>query len=148
MAVPVQKFRELVFQLLYSEDMAQPDASEMNDLMMVELSVPKEAVKEAQNRVRDIITHRKTLDAHIIAVLKDYSFERIPGVERNVLRLAVFEMLYDSSIPEKVAIAEALRLARKFGTDESVSFVNAILDNIYKHERSSHSNLPETGPAE
>ena len=61
-----------------------------------------------------------------------YAFERIQSVERNVLRLGVFEMLYDSSIPPKVAISEAMRLSRKFSNPESSHFINALLDHLYK----------------
>lgn len=61
-----------------------------------------------------------------------YEFERIPRIERNVLRLGVYEIMYDSDIPPKVAIAEAIRLTRKFATPESATFVNAILDSILK----------------
>ena len=62
-----------------------------------------------------------------------YEFERIQTVERNILRLAVFEIFFDNgTVPPKVALAEAMRLARKFSTYESTSFINAILDAIYK----------------
>src|SRR5690606_29501809 len=62
-------------------------------------------------------------------------FERIPRVERNILRLAVFELLHDPSVPPTVAIAEAIRLTRKFATPEAATFINAVLDAIFKMQR-------------
>lgn len=132
MAVPQQKFREIVFQMLYSSDLGRASEEDMLPLLMEELSVPKQAVKIAQERVRNIFDKQKEIDKTIAKISTSYEFDRIQSVERNVLRLGVFELLYDDSIPPKVAIAEALRLARKFGSPESAAFVNAVLDHIYK----------------
>jgi transcription antitermination protein NusB len=77
-------------------------------------------------------SHLEEIDLMISNTSHSYAFERIQSVERNVLRLGVFELFFDPSIPPKVAIAEAMRLARKFGTKESAVFVNAILDTLYK----------------
>lgn len=132
MAVPQQKFRELVFQLLYSYDMGRANESDMIELMMAELAVTKKTVRTAQENVLAILSKQPEIDALIAKTSTSYAFERIQSVERNILRLGVYEVLFDDSIPPKVAIAEAIRLSRKFGTIESASFVNAILDHIYK----------------
>ena len=63
-----------------------------------------------------------------------YDLDRIHSVERNVLRLGIYELFYETEIPPKVAIAESIRLSKKFGTPESVSYVNAIIDNLYKRK--------------
>lgn len=132
MAVPVQKLREIVFQMLYSTDLGRSTDENMLDLLTKELAVTKKVVKDVQARVHLIREQIKEIDALIAKTSKSYEFERIQSVERNILRLGAFELLYDSTIPPKVAIAEALRLARKFSTKESASFINAILDAIYK----------------
>lgn len=132
MSLPAQKFREIVFQMLYSFDMGKAQDEPMAELLSNELAVAKSSVKAAQERVRDLLSRIDEIDALIAKTSHSYEFERIQSVERNILRIGVYEILHDPSIPPKVAIAEAMRLARKFSTKEAASFVNAILDCIYK----------------
>jgi len=132
MAVPIQKFREIVFQMLYSYDIGGPTEDEIQELLMKELAVTRKTVKLAKERVDEARSHLKEIDKHILKTCVSYEFERIQTVEKNILRLSIFEMLYDNSIPPKVAISEGMRLARKFGSPESAGFINAVLDHIYK----------------
>jgi N utilization substance protein B len=132
MALSPQKFREMVFQLLYSKDMGNSEEELMLELMMNELAISKRNVKLAQERVTQILDLLPTIDPKIASVSHSYDFDRIQAVTKNILRLGVFELLFDDAIPPKVAIAEAMRLARKFGTPESATFVNALLDQLYR----------------
>jgi len=132
MAVPLQKFREVVFQMLYSYDISHATDENMLDLLTKELSVTRKTVRDAQERVHQIRQKLDQIDEMITKTSHAYAFERIQSVERNVLRLGIFELFFDETIPPKVAISEAMRLARKFGTKESAIFVNAILDALYK----------------
>jgi transcription antitermination protein NusB len=132
MAVPAPKFRELVFQILYSYDLGQSHDQDMLELLAKELSIAKNVVRQAQARVHEILRYLDQIDATISKTSHSYAFERIQTVERNVLRLGIFELFYDPAIPHKVAIAEAKRLARKFSTKESASFVHALLDAAYR----------------
>ena len=132
MALSQHKFREIVFQLLYSQDIGHPDEALMTELMMGELAVSKKNVRSAQDRVSQIQGHLAEIDRLISSVSASYDFERIQTVTKNILRVAVFELIYDNQIPPKVAIAEAIRLSRKFNTPESASFVNALLDNLFQ----------------
>jgi len=132
MPLPQSKFREVIFVLLYSQDTGNSRSDEIVSLVMKELSVTKKNVYLAMDKVELIRAKQDEIDALITKTSRDYQFERIQTVERNVLRLGIYEMLYDDEIPPKVAIAEALRLSRKFSTPESTSFVNAILDHIYR----------------
>lgn len=127
-----QKFREIVFQLLYSQDVSRPAESVMTDLMMSELAVSKRNVRLAHERVQLILNELLKIDQLISSVSKSYDFDRIQLVTKCILRLGVFELLFDEQIPEKVAIAEAIRLSRKFSSPESASFVNAILHTLYQ----------------
>jgi N utilization substance protein B len=147
MSLPQQKFREIIFQLLYSQDMAQSKEEDVVPLIMAELAVTKKSVRSGLEKAQKIIAVQNELDQLITGASLAYSFERIPSVERNILRLGVFEMLYDEEIPPKVAIAEAIRLARKFGSPESSSFVNAILDNIYKKSQGEAIDTKELAKA-
>lgn len=140
MALSQHKFREIVLQLLYSQDIGRPDEALMTELMMGELAVSKKNVRLAQERVKQIQTLLPDIDQLISSVSTSYDFERIQTVTKNILRLAVFELLYDDQIPPKVAMAEAIRLSRKFNTPESASFVNALLDHLYRNSLGEKGN--------
>ena len=72
------------------------------------------------------------LDDYIAAASEHWKISRITYVDKNILRVAIYEMLYSSEVPPKVAIDEALELAKKFGAEESKDFVNGILDRVLK----------------
>lgn len=141
MALPRQKFRELVFQLLYSHDFSESDEKDMTPFMMHEFAVSKKTVRMAVERKEQVQLKQDEIDRLISKVSKAYDFERISRVERNILRLGVFELMHEDSIPPKVAITEAIRLTRKFGSPEGASFVNAILDAIYSEGRTDDISL-------
>ena len=142
MALPPQKFREIVFQLLYSSDFAPLDPEHSIPFMMGELKVTRRSMVEAHARVCAIAEKLGEIDEKIAASSTSYSFDRISRVERTILRQGIFELLFDPDLPPRVAIAEAIRLCRKFGTPESAQFVNAILDDVLKQNASSNQPLP------
>ena len=122
----------MVFQMLYSYDFSDSDESDVIDMLMHELKVTKKSASDATRKVKAILERKNEIDEMIRPASTEYQLERISRVEKNILRLGIFEMYFDDAIPEKVAITEAIRLCRKFGTPESADFVNAILDCIYK----------------
>jgi N utilization substance protein B len=146
MALPPQKFREIVFQLLYSQDFTPLEPENSIPFMMNELKVTRRSMLEAHARVNQILEKFSELDEKIAASATDYSFDRISRVERTILRQGVFELLFDPALPPKVAIAEGIRLCRKFGTPESSQFVNAVLDDIYKKMGEAHESTVSEEP--
>jgi transcription antitermination protein NusB len=132
MPLPAQKFREMVFQMLYAYDSSHSVEADVIELLMHELKVTKKSAIEASRRVQLVLERKIEIDEMIRPASTEYQFERISSVEKNILRLGVYELCFDDAIPAKVAITEAIRLCRKFGTPESAHFVNAILDRIYK----------------
>lgn len=132
MTLPARKFREVVLQLLYSFDLGVDDPEALIPLVSSELQVARGEVRRAAERVALLTSLQEELDSEIRAVSKGYALDRIHRVERNILRLGVYEILHDDEVPPKVAIAEALRLTRKFSTPEAGAFVNALLDAIYR----------------
>jgi N utilization substance protein B len=82
----------------------------------------------AEKLVRGVRTHLAELDAQIQAVSKNWRLERMARVDRNLLRLALYELKYAEDVPAKVAINEAIEIAKRYGTAESSAFVNGILD--------------------
>lgn len=136
MSLPQQKFREIVFQILYSKDFGCEEKDEVVSLLMPVLKATKKAIKLASDRAAAIASALPEMDELIAKQSIAYDFNRISRVERNVLRLGLFELIHDPGIPPKVAIHEAVRLCRKFGTRESAHFINAVLDGIYKKQES------------
>ncbi len=132
MALSQQKFREIVFLSLYSYDSGKGTEEDVIPLLMNELAVTRRSVKEAQHKVLEIQSQLPEIDPLIAKISTSYDFNRIQTVELNILRLGVFELLYDAKIPPKVAISEAMRLTRKFATPAAAAFVNAVLDRIYQ----------------
>jgi transcription antitermination protein NusB len=135
MPLPQKKLREVVFQILYAKDLIELDAEATIPLIMKQVSITKKSVRTAIERTEMINQHLTDIDALIGTASESYDFARIQRVELTVLRIGIFEMLYDETIPHKVAIAEALRITQKFSTKEAVHFVNAILDAIYKKQQ-------------
>jgi transcription antitermination protein NusB len=131
MTIPRKKFREIVFQLLYSHNLSESTKDDMVPMMREQVKVGKAVLHQAHERMLEVVKHQTELDRMIEGASKEYEVSRIQRVEMNVLRLAVFEMLYDDAVPPKVAITEAIRLSKKFSTPESLKFVNAVLDQIY-----------------
>lgn len=80
--------------------------------------------------VAGVADHQEELDALIRRHSEHWRLERMAAVDRNLLRLALFELLYQPDIPAKVVINEAVELAKRFGSEESGAFVNGILDRI------------------
>jgi N utilization substance protein B len=80
--------------------------------------------------IRGTVEHRDQVDAHIKKHAKNWELSRMAVVDRNILRLAAFEMLFREDIPPVVSINEAVDIAKKFSTEDSGKFVNGILDQI------------------
>lgn len=80
--------------------------------------------------IRGVIEHRDVLDEHIKKHVKNWDLHRIAAVDRNILRLAIYEMLHREDIPPVVSINEAVDVAKKFSTQDSGKFVNGILDKV------------------
>jgi len=92
----------------------------------------EEAFAFAQGLVRGTLDNREQVDALIREQADNWRLERMPPVDRNVLRLAVFEMLYETDTPKLVIVDEAIELAKKFGSEQSGRFVNGLLDGLLK----------------
>jgi N utilization substance protein B len=92
----------------------------------------EEAFLYAQSLVRGTVDHREQIDEMIRGQADNWRLERMPAVDRNILRLAVYEMLFEMDIPKLVVVDEAIELAKKFGSEQSGRFVNGLLDGLLK----------------
>ena len=84
----------------------------------------------ALNLVEGVLSHRAETDERISRYAENYELSRLAVVDRNILRLAIYEMLHRDDIPPVVSINEAIEIAKRFGSEESSRFVNGILDRV------------------
>jgi transcription antitermination protein NusB len=122
--------------------------SELRGLPTLELLSERQSTGEvpvqpyAAELVRGVATHSERIDELISWNLVDWTMERLPAVDRNILRIGVYELLWADGVPDGVAISEAVALAQDLSTDNSPSFVNGVLARI-KAEKPTLSLDPE-----
>ncbi len=85
-----------------------------------------------QNLVQGVLTNVKNIDEYIIKYATEWPLDQITTVDRNILRLGIYELIFDQNIPAKVAINEAIEIAKAFGGEASGKFVNGVMGAIYK----------------
>jgi len=133
---PPEKLDEALEQFWQSQRAAAIQAEEGNASWGQPAELPPPTAEEAAMRlfadplVRGVIEHRVELDSAIEKHVRNWSMERMAAVDRNVLRLATYEMLHRDDIPPVVSINEAVDIAKKFSTHDSGKFVNGILDKV------------------
>ena len=134
MSLPQQKNRELVFEILYSYQFHEGDSEDLCRLLMREHKVSKKNALNAVVKANLVAQEIKTIDALIQKVSHSYDLKRIHGIEKAILRLALFELFIEKKNPPEIVIAEAKRLARKFTSDDAQGFVHALIDALIKTE--------------
>jgi N utilization substance protein B len=139
-----RKARSIALQALYEIDSVQHDPEETLKNLREELKLSDETFKFAGELVNGVVRYKEKLDAQIHRYAPAWPIEQIAFIDRNILRLAIFEILIDNKIPVKVAINEAVELAKNFGGDSSSKFVNGVLGaisaNISKEDPSIGGN--------
>ena len=123
--------RELATQFLYQHDLGGGAVDEaLAYFWQTQEDVADQTRKFAEELIRGTVEHRADIDDKIKKYTEHWELQRIAAVDRNILRLAIFEMLYRDDIPPVVSINEAVDIAKKFSTRESGAFVNGILDRL------------------
>ena len=134
-----RKARSIALQALYEIDAVGHDPETTLRHLLEETKLTEENVSFAQELVRGVVRYKEKLDAHIKRFAPAWPVEQIAVIDRNILRLAIFEVLLDNKVPMKVAINEAVELAKDFGSDNSPRFVNGVLGAVsalIKNEKS------------
>lgn len=101
----------------------------------------------ARRLVRGTVDHHDLLDAEIRRHAENWRLERMPAIDRNILRLAIYEMLHEEGVPHVVIVDEAIELAKKFGSESSGRFVNGLLDGVLKSQRQPATVSGDEGKA-
>ena len=141
-----RKSRELLLQLLFqAETNAEKDHGVLLKHFWDDFPAPQDILRRTEDLYLKIFAHKNELDARIEAHAERWKLSRMSVVDRNVLRMAVYELLYDDRVPGEVAINEAIDIAKRFGGESSGAFVNSILDKVWKQGRSaSQESLSES----
>ena len=122
-------------QMLYQHDIAGQPIDELFETYWTEMrdDVDEDVSHFANLLVQEAIHHLDDIDRLIAGRAENWRIERMAAVDRNILRLAVYEFLYESDTPKVVIINEALEIARRYSTYEATQFINGLLDAIRRH---------------
>jgi len=125
-----RKARMLAFQALYEIDSVGHDVVAVADRLLAGGELSEENAFFVRELVSGVIQNKEQIDRNIRHFAPAWPMEQIPLVDKNILRLAIFEILLDNRVPVKVAIDEAVELAKTFGSDSSSRFVNGVLGSV------------------
>ena len=130
MAGARRKARVLALQVLYEVDSAGHQAEVVVNHLLAKGGLSAENSVFVRELVSGVMRNEEKIDLHIQSFAPAWPIEQIPVVDRNILRLAIFEILLDNKVPVKVAINEAVELAKTFGGGNSSRFVNGVLGSV------------------
>lgn len=127
-----RKSRELALQALYQWDITKQDPLKITVQLSEHFSTEKGRDEFAERIVLGVLEHLQELDRLIERYSEHWRLDRMTVIDRSILRIATFEFLYCEDIPPKVTLNEAIELGKQYGSDDSGSFINGILDQIQK----------------
>jgi N utilization substance protein B len=146
------KARKRALDVLYAAEVRGVAAEEV----LVQLEQERRAARDAMNPytaqlVRGVSHHRLRIDELLSTHSEGWPLDRMPSVDRNLLRIGVFEVLWSDEVPDAVAVAEAVELAGEISTDDSPKFVNGVLGRIVQlkpmlPEGAAESSKPDNAP--
>ncbi len=125
-----RRARITALQTLFEVDLTNHDPGTALQERLNESPLPASGVSFCEALVRGVLTHKSTLDTIIQAIAPEWPIDQMAAIDRNVLRIAAHELLYDRETPPKVVINEAVELAKMFGSDSSSRFVNGVLGTL------------------
>jgi N utilization substance protein B len=134
-----RKARELALQMLFENDVSGTEPGEMFDRSTDLARSPESVGSFTKRLVSGTLGHRDALDKIISKQAEHWRLSRMPIVDRNILRLALYELLYEPDTPRPVVIDEALEIAKRFSTPQSSQFINGILDGVLKSRAAERS---------
>ena len=127
-----RKARELALKMLYQMEVNRDTVDQALQKYTKIFPYQDDIIDYARFLLTGVGREQKTLDGYIAIASEHWKISRITYVDRNILRVGIYEMLYSEEVPPKVAIDEALELAKKFGAEDSKDFVNGILDRVLR----------------
>jgi N utilization substance protein B len=125
-----RKTKVIALQALYEVDAVGHDPIQVLDRLMVEADLPASARQVTREMVRGVVENRRELDRIITELAPSWPVSQIAAVDRSLLRLAIYELMFSRQAPPKVTVNEAVDLARAFGSESSRKFVNGVLGSV------------------
>jgi transcription antitermination protein NusB len=138
-----RRAREFALQLLFQIDLAPGDLEDTLDEFWAGRRTSESVLQFAEDLVRGTLARRDAIDEILAASALNWRVSRMAVVDRNILRMAIYEFLFQAATPRVVVIDEAIEIAKKFGNDESGPFINGILDAIRIRLESGELALPD-----
>jgi len=126
------KARKRALDLLYASELRGESAADALDRAVEEGEGPTN--EYTSSLVRGVVEHQARIDEVLASYSEGWTLDRMPAVDRNVLRLGVYELLYVDDVPDAVAVSEAMALVRDLSTDESPQFVNGVLGSVVRNK--------------
>lgn len=130
-----RRARESALQILFQIDLAQIEPEAAIRHVLAENTLSEPASRFAAGLVKGTLANLTEIDQIIRSLSRDWNPDRLARVDRNVLRLAVYELRHEPEVPPNVAINEAIEVAKKFGGDDSGRFVNGILGKLVEPQK-------------
>ncbi len=130
-----RRARELALQMLYQHELTGEPPEAIQSDFEVWKTAPEAAQHFADELLRGTLEHLEEIDGLLARQTAHWKLDRLAAVDRNILRIAMFELLYHRETPPAVVIDEAIEIAKRFGAEESSRFVNGVLDGFVKRGR-------------
>lgn len=137
--------RVAVLQALYEADNSRHRPEDVLERIIAEERLPKAAAGFAQALIQGVLSQQDEIDRVIAQAAPAWPVEQLPPVDRNILRLAIRELLGDNGTPVRAVINEAVELAKRFGNESSARFVNGVLGTIERQRHELRIDQPATG---
>lgn len=136
-----RKARVLALQILYEMDTVSHDLAEVLDSRIEDAGLQPASAAFVRNLVRGILANQAEIDNIVSAFAPSWPIRQMAVVDRNILRMAIYEITLGGETPPKVAINEAVELAKAFGSDSSPKFVNGVLGSVMTTARAETQNI-------
>ena len=133
--------RMIALQTLYEYDIANHSPTEILQRHTEERNLHPKVVEYAEEIVLGVRDHLADIDAHIQSAAQEWPLQQMARIDKNILRLAIYEILFNNTVPAKAAINEAVELAKSFGSETSSRFINGVLGTIFN--RAQQQPIPK-----
>ncbi len=128
--------REFVIQFLYLTEMNEGEIQNQLQLFWESNPAAEDVQLFTEVILKDVFDHKEQIDVRLEKYSDNWTLSRMTVIDRNLLRMAASEILYSKTVPPKVAIDEAVEIAKRFGSEDSAHFINGILDRVLKEMNS------------
>jgi len=136
-----RKARESTLQILFQLEFNDSEPEKAFKLYWKDKRASKEVKDYCRWLIDGVVSHKESIDRNIQSVSEHWRLARMPVVDRNILRMAVFELLYEEDVAPAIVINEAIEIAKKFSGEQAAMFINGILDTLRKNANKNKESL-------